>query len=123
MKLVNDSCFTCISSKGFKRFLDSSPKYVYSHNISNDEFTEDVCNIENKEQKIVIGFVGSVRYWIFFLFGCVLRLLFLRAWAQLPLSMWNLGSLTRDQTRIFCIARQILNRWSTREIPTHWILR
>ncbi len=63
MKLVNDSCFTCISSKGFKRFLDSSPKYVYSHNISNDEFTEDVCNIENKEQKIVIGFVGSVRYF------------------------------------------------------------
>ena len=63
MKLVDNSYFTCISSKGFKRFLDSSLKYVYSHNISNNEFVEDICNLYNKKQKIVIGFVGSVRYF------------------------------------------------------------
>ena len=35
----------------------------------------------------------------------------------LPHVMWNLSSLIRDQTRIACIARQILNHWTTREVP------
>ena len=37
-------------------------------------------------------------------------------WAQL-LGMWNLTSLTRDQTQVTCIGRQILNHWTTREVP------
>ena len=30
---------------------------------------------------------------------------------------WNPNSLTRDRTRIPCVARQILNQWTTREAP------
>ena len=35
--------------------------------------------------------------------------------------MWNLSSLTRDRTHIPCIAKQILNHWTTREVPSCWI--
>ena len=31
--------------------------------------------------------------------------------------MWDLGSLTRDQTCVPCIGRQIFNHWTTREVP------
>ena len=37
--------------------------------------------------------------------------------ASLPDGMWDLSSLTRDQTLIPCIGRWILNRWTTREVP------
>ena len=36
------------------------------------------------------------------------------AWTQ---ELWYLSSLTRDRTRFPCIRRQILNHWTTREIP------
>ena len=43
-----------------------------------------------------------------------------RAWApQMPGACGNLSSLTRDQTCIPCIGRQILNHWTTREILIH----
>ena len=44
------------------------------------------------------------------------------AWAQLPHGMWDLSSLTRDQTHIPCIGRWILNHWTAREVPgmTSW---
>ena len=40
--------------------------------------------------------------------------------------MWNLSSLTRDQTHIPCIGRQILNHWTTKKvlfsrISLYWI--
>ena len=38
-----------------------------------------------------------------------------RAW--LLHSMWDLSSLIRDQTCVLCIARQILNHRTTREVP------
>ena len=31
--------------------------------------------------------------------------------------MWDLSSLTRDRTHVLCIARQILNHSTTREVP------
>ena len=37
--------------------------------------------------------------------------------AQLFLGMWDLGSQTRDQTLVPCIARQSLNHWTTRDVP------
>ena len=37
--------------------------------------------------------------------------------AWLPHGMWNPCSLIRDQTCVPCIARQILNHWTTREVP------
>ena len=30
--------------------------------------------------------------------------------------MWDLSSLTREKTRVLCIARWILNHWTTREV-------
>ena len=37
--------------------------------------------------------------------------------AWLPQGMWDLSSLTRDQTHVPCIERQVLNHWTTREVP------
>ena len=34
-----------------------------------------------------------------------------------PLGMWNLSSLTRDQTCTPCIGRQSLNHWTATEVP------
>ena len=31
--------------------------------------------------------------------------------------VWDPRSLTRDQTRMPCTGRQILNHWTTREVP------
>ena len=43
-------------------------------------------------------------------------------WAWLPRGMWDLSSPTRDQTGVPCIARQVLNHWTTREVPSQSIL-
>ena len=32
--------------------------------------------------------------------------------------MWGLSALTRDQIHIPCIGRQIINHWTTREVPS-----
>ena len=45
------------------------------------------------------------------------------AQAQLPCGMWDLSSPTRDQTRVPCIGRQILNYWTTREVPRLFIFK
>ena len=37
---------------------------------------------------------------------------------QLPCSMWDLSCLTRGRTWVPCIGRWILNRWTTREVPS-----
>ena len=42
--------------------------------------------------------------------------------AYLLHSLWDLSSLTRAQTCIPCIARQILNHWATRKIPSIHLL-
>ena len=34
-----------------------------------------------------------------------------------PLGMWDLNSPTRDLAHVPCIGRQILNHWTTREVP------
>ena len=39
-------------------------------------------------------------------------------WFFWPQGMWDLISLTRDQTRNPCIGRGSLNHWTTREVPT-----
>ena len=36
--------------------------------------------------------------------------------ASLPQGVWDFNSLTRDQTHITCIGKQILNHWTTREV-------
>jgi len=37
--------------------------------------------------------------------------------AELLQGMWDLSSLTRDRTLVPCVAGQILNHWTTREVP------
>ena len=44
------------------------------------------------------------------------------SWAGLPCGMWDLSSLTRDQTLVPCIGKQILNHWTTREVPGKTLL-
>ena len=36
---------------------------------------------------------------------------------QLPHSMWDLSSWTKDRTRTPCMAKQVLNHWTAREVP------
>ena len=50
-------------------------------------------------------------------FGLSDRLSHCGAQAQLPRGLWYLSSLTRDQIHVPCIRRQILNHWTTREVP------
>ena len=38
-------------------------------------------------------------------------------WVSLPQDIWDISSLTRDRTCVLCIGRQILNQWTTREVP------
>ena len=40
-----------------------------------------------------------------------------------PQGMWDLNSLTRDQTLTPCIGRGGLNYWTAREVPTQSFLR
>ena len=66
----------------------------------------------------------------FCLFGCAGFLLWhvgfslsgCSSWAGLPCGMWDLSSLTRDQTLVPCIGKQILNHWATREVPGKTLL-
>ena len=47
------------------------------------------------------------------LFRCGTERLVVEAQAQLPDGVWDLSSLTRDQTHVPCIGGQILNHWIT----------
>lgn len=61
-KIIYNSCYTAISSSGFKTFLPDKKEYLKVHNISNlADISEEVSNI-NKKDKLLIGFVGNVRY-------------------------------------------------------------
>ncbi|MDO5379595.1 MAG: hypothetical protein Q4E98_01820 [Acidaminococcaceae bacterium] len=61
--LINNSFFTCISSKGFLQFLEKSPKIVFCHNITNQNDEIKNCECLKDKNKIVIGFVGGIRYF------------------------------------------------------------
>ena len=61
---------------------------------------------------VFLTFLRSIEYLetelIFYFFG--------------PCVKWNLSSLNRDRTRVPCIARWILNHWTTRAVPITCIL-
>ncbi len=62
-KLIKNSYATVLSSKGFKQFLPDFSRYVITHNISND-FNKQKRDIKlNNESVVLIGFVGSIRYF------------------------------------------------------------
>ncbi|AUC72461.1 MULTISPECIES: hypothetical protein [Enterococcus] len=60
-KLIFNSAFTTISSRGFEKFLPKYP-YILTHNISNETGLIDDIEDLRKKDNIVIGFVGNVRY-------------------------------------------------------------
>ena len=45
------------------------------------------------------------------------------SWAWLPQRMWHLSSPNRYKACVPCIRRQILNHWTTREVPYHPYLK
>ena len=61
----------------------------------------------------------DVRVWASGVSG--LRLSSCGPWVKLPWVMWDLSSLTRDQTHVLSIGRQILNHCTTREVPVSLI--
>lgn len=62
-RLVEESYFTAISSKGFLKFLKNSRKIMPCHNIG-EGFKEESVNKDLKNKnKVTIGFVGCVRYY------------------------------------------------------------
>lgn len=62
-RLVEESYFTAISSKGFLRFLKNSKKIVPCHNIGVGFKEENLAQDLKSKNKIIIGFVGGVRYY------------------------------------------------------------
>ena len=44
------------------------------------------------------------------------------SWTRLLCSVWGLSSLTRAQTHVLCIARQILNHWTNGQLPWKYFL-
>ena len=46
---------------------------------------------------------------------CRIKLLVVEYWVFHH--MWDLSSLTRNQTHIHCIGRQILSHWTTKGVP------
>ena len=60
-----------------------------------------------------------VRVWASRVSG--LRLSSCGPWVKLPWVMWDLSSPTRDQIHVLSIGRQILNHWTTREVPVSFI--
>lgn len=61
MKLINNSVLTSISSKGYMRWLNTSPKIMVNHNITvNEEIKPNIPKLKIK--KIInFAFVGNVR--------------------------------------------------------------
>ena len=54
--------------------------------------------------------------------GSLVELSSCGVWALLPRGMWDLSSLTRDQTHVPWTGRQIFYHWTTREVPLIVIL-
>lgn len=61
-KLIQNSFCTIISSKGFFKFLKKNSKIYIGHNISNNDNKYYTNDILKKKKKIIIGFVGVIRY-------------------------------------------------------------
>lgn len=62
-QLIDNSFFTAISSRGFKRFLGDKDKLVINHNISNFDNIEEIPSLTKDKKVINIGFVGAIRYF------------------------------------------------------------
>lgn len=61
MSLVDHSCLTAISSKGYMKWLDDSPKIYINHNITVDNVGHFKAPVYNQNSPIRFSFVGNVR--------------------------------------------------------------
>ena len=61
MGLINRSTLTAISSKGYMRWLDPSPKIMVNHNITVDETVGYTAPNLRDQQVLRFAFVGNVR--------------------------------------------------------------
>lgn len=61
MRLVKHSCLTPISSKGFLKWLDESPKIIPNHNITISEENGFTAPVFCEDKPIKFSFVGNVR--------------------------------------------------------------
>ncbi len=61
--LIDSSFFTTISSRGFKCFLGENNKLIINHNIGSLEIINKESSLFSGKRKIVIGFIGSIRYF------------------------------------------------------------
>ena len=61
MKLINHSCLAPISSKGYMKWLDESPKIMPNHNITVSEDNGFTPPEFSKDKPIRFSFVGNVR--------------------------------------------------------------
>ena len=68
------------------------------------------CPFGDQPQEVHSQMWSSSLYLLFLSFGFCLAVLGLNwgVWAQLLLGMWDLSSLTKDQTRVLCIGKWIL---------------
>lgn len=62
-RVIKNSDFTVMSSKGYIKYFENKDKIYITHNISNIEDMEKDCIDLKKCQKINIGFLGYVRYF------------------------------------------------------------
>lgn len=62
-KLVDNSFFTAISSKGFLRFISDNEKIIPCHNISYTKEIKETCDDFRNKKQITIGFLGNTRYF------------------------------------------------------------
>lgn len=61
LSLVDNSCFTALSSRGFCQFLGTHSKFVITHNISNELAKENEPTLSKHKSSICLGFVGVAR--------------------------------------------------------------
>lgn len=63
-KLVENSYFTAISSKGFLNFLPQSNKYIIAHNYRDEDIEQrNMQKKTSKPKQIKISFLGSIRHF------------------------------------------------------------
>ena len=100
-------------NKGIALFKIKKKVCIYLAMLSLSSSTWDLhCSMRN----LSLWHTGfSVQFWP--LDSWVCRSVVCSTWAQLPRGTWDLSSLSRDQTRVSCIGRWILNHQTTRETP------
>ncbi len=62
-RIIKNSCFTCISSQGFKEILPKDYEYIVSHNFKYSDLDRKVLSFEKKSKndKIVVSYIGILR--------------------------------------------------------------